>query len=446
MNLHNQNLESYTSNSNFSKSASIPVGSNASIEHEDRNRNKRQSNIPFVSPQYNLNTDIASCSFGAIQTEPNANPIIANESTCTTTSCISNDFDSEVPYICIDGRRKRRRTTLEDAFNQCLSMNMEDENNCIGDNEITTPTKDSLSKDDSMHGSGLDWDASSPDARGHGRSNSGDQGVISKRLDYYGESYANGNGNCTPMPRESYSRTSSMETINDRDDGEESISSVSDSEGGNTTSYSSSLSSSSLSSGSGAVPACYAPRKAKKQMEYLDPVDERIEDLIRHSRIKAMVLTNREVERQKQRQKAYQKFKTQQMDEKDSDYGRDRHVMNDDVNANVGNGSPENMPNDLRRKNEKEKGLFTGKSTDDFEHRLGVGHGRRTMPFARGRSSFKMPHGSGPLLDDGPLHQTRSSSIPRDMKYCESSMDVEMTEQMCKTRGDGSNAHMPGHS
>jgi hypothetical protein len=156
-----------------------------------------------------------------------------------------------------------------------------------------------------------------------------------------------------------------------------------------------------------------APRKVKKHTEYIDPVDQRIEELIRHSRIKAMVMTQRELERQRQQQRAYEKCKMQQMGEKEMDHGEVRGGGGVGESMGVGGGL------ELRRKNEQEESYFTGQSTDDS-----------VLPILRqvGGSYWGTASSNGSSLAIGGLRRSRSNSIPRGMKYSEF-MDVDMSDE-----------------
>ena len=270
------------------------------------------------------------------------------------------------------------------------------EDNMFPRDEISTPVKDGNNdsmqymdsdNDNNSAGAGAGaFNYSSPSANGEPQ--------ISKRLDY--NEYDTSSSR-RELPLFNMSSTDSLpDRTNDKD--EASISSTSDSE----------YNSSSSNDVSSSTPMPFAPRKAKKQMEHLDPVDERIEELIRHSRIKAMILSNREHERQNQRMGAHAKFKSQQMDEKEMDHGGEK----------VEGGS------ELRRKNEKEISTFTGISTDDSALPWSRG-GRLSRGRSQARGSIS-PTSSVTLLNGDGARQSRSSSIPRGMKYSEF-MDTDMS-------------------
>jgi hypothetical protein len=299
----------------------------------------------------------------------------------------SMSASQEIPYTSIDGRRKRRRTstTFEDAFQHCLTVTVNDDDVPIN-NEITTPIKDCnydamfMDDDDENEiGNNGPFNYSSPSTNGYNPGCPLDKSrdyEISKRLAF-------SDHDATAASRDpAIFRTSSTDNMcvldSNHDEDDTAISFTSDLE------YSSS--SADLASVEPSTPMVFAPRKGKKKIHNLDPVDERIEELIRHSRIKAMVLNNRGTERQTQRQNIHAQFKAQQMDEKEMDHG----------------GEKKEIPSELRRKNEKEQSMFTGKSTDDI-----------ALPWARGRSLSRGRSltSSGNLLDKDGRHQSRSNSL-----------------------------------
>ena len=345
----------------------------------------------------------AVCASGLLDTNtsfPNSPPARSapaplSSSAPNNTLPIQNSIQHEAPYISVDGRRKRRRTTFEDAFHQ-LTMSMHEDNNMFSRDEISTPVKDGNNdsmqypdgdNDDSTDGAGA-FNYSSPSANGEPQ--------ISKRLDY--NEYDTSSSR-RELPLFNMSSTDSLsDRKNDKDEASISSNFNSDSE----------YDSSSSNDVSSSTPMPFAPRKAKKQMEHLDPVDERIEELIRHSRIKAMILSNREHERQNQRMGAHAKFKSQQMDEKEMDHGGEK----------VEGGS------ELRRKNEKEISAFTGISTDDSALPWSRG-GRLSRGRSQARGSIS-PTSSVTLLNGDGARQSRSSSMPRGMKYSEF-MDTDMS-------------------
>ena len=292
-------------------------------------------------------------------------------------------------------------------------------NTILQDDEIMTPVKDDIHNNNKYD---------SPVTR---------EGGISKRLDY--QDYEE----MPPLQPTIYRMRMSCTDIPGKtdDDEEESMFSNPDSSGdafsysgtsssSNSNSNSSSTSVSASAPASASLPVLFAPRKAKKHAEHLDPVDERIEELIRHSRIKALMLSNRE----KQKQKAYEKCKSQQMDEKEMDRGDGggggggsggARSSSSSIAVDVDNDNDNTCT--LRRKNEKEKSLFTGKSTDDF-------HATDTSTWRtlerRGSSFMSITSGSLLSGDEATYSssnsRSRSNSVPRTMKYSES-MDVEMS-------------------
>jgi len=361
---------------------------------------KRTTNFPGPVCASGFVNTTTSLFLNSPPARPGTAPLSTSATVPNNTVPIPSSVQQEIPYISVDGRRKRRRTTFEDAFHQCLTMTMH-EDNMFPRDEISTPVKDCNNdsmqymdgnNDNSTAGAGARaFNYSSPIGTNTNSSPVDNEGVaepqISKRLDY--------NKCDTSSTRRELPlfRMSSTDSIPDRknDDDDASISST-DSD------YNSSSSNDVTSSSS--TPMHFAPRKAKKQMEHLDPVDERIEELIRHSRIKAMILSNRELERQNQRMGAHAKFKSQQMDEKEMDHGGDK----------VEGGS------ELRRKNEKEISAFTGISTDDSALSWSSG-GRLSRGRGQARGSIS-PTSSVTLLNgDGGRQSSRSSSIPRGMKY-----------------------------
>ena len=298
----------------------------------------------------------------------------------------SSDMQHEIPYTSVDGRRKRRRTTFEDAFQQCLTIDIQEDNVLVND-DITTPIKDCnydsifMNNDDENEpGNNGPFNYSSPSNCGNGYNSShlknGGNSEVSKRLAFNDYDAPSSRREPTLFRLSSTESTCMLDINHDQDDA--AISSTSDPE------YNRSSSANAVSSSS--TPIIFAPRKAKKQVEHLDPVDERIEELIRHSRIKAMVLTNRGIERQAQAQSAHDQLKLQQMDEKEMDHGGER----------------KEAASELRRKNEKEQSMFTGKSTDDS-----------ALPWTREGDSLRgmSPTSSVTLLHrDGESH-SRSNSI-----------------------------------
>ncbi|GFH56674.1 predicted protein [Chaetoceros tenuissimus] len=286
------------------------------------------------------------------------------------------NIQEEIPYISVDGRRKRRRTTFEDAFHQCLTMTMH-EDNLIRADDIGTPIGDTKAMMEDSDQSDL--------------ANMTGTESVNKKLQY------------------SFNKSSSTDSLPDEmEDG--SISS-NDSNVDSTDIDCSDVDSMSESESN---PICYAPRKSKP-VRSLDPVDERIEELIRHSRIKAMIQSQSETHSHEQKktlqqQQAYEKYKsTIQQSEKDMDIG-DCDVVPDAVGANDGSSNGEV----LKRKNDKEISHFTGKTTDDSVLSTQGGH-------ERGRSLHRdtCKHSVLPMeaKKSKPFVQSRSNSIPRGMKY-----------------------------
>ena len=286
------------------------------------------------------------------------------------------NIQEEIPYISVDGRKKRRRTTFEDAFHQCLNMTMH-EDNFIRADDIGTPIGDTKAMMEDSDESDL--------------VNVNGNDSINKKLQY------------------SFNKSSSTDSLPDEmEDG--SISS-NDSKVDSTDIDCSDVDSMSESDSN---PICYAPRKSKP-IRSLDPVDERIEELIRHSRIKAMIQSQSETHTHEQKktlqqQQAYEKYKsTIQQSEKDMDI-RDCDLASVAVGSNGSNSNGEV----LKRKNDKEISHFTGKTTDDSVLPTQGGH-------ERGRSLHKgtCKHIilSMEAKQSKPLVQSRSNSIPRGMKY-----------------------------
>ena len=394
---------------------------------------------PLVTPQQQL-TGLPS---SLVRTLPysHSNAQSQSQSQSQPANAASSPIDREAPYIAVDGRRKRRRTTFEDAFHQCLSMTVMDNetattttptprdehahanNTILQDDEIMTPVKDDIHNNNKYD---------SPVTR---------EGGISKRLDYqdYEEmpplqpTIYRMRMSCTDIPgKTDDDEEESMFSNPDSGGDAFSYSGTSSSSNSNSNSNSSSTSVSASAPASASLPVLFAPRKAKKHAEHLDPVDERIEELIRHSRIKALMLSNRE----KQKQKAYEKCKSQQMDEKEMDRGDDggggdsgggARSSSSSSAVDVGVDNDNDNTCTLRRKNEKEKSLFTGKSTDDF-------HATDTSTWRtlerRGSSFMSITSGSLLSGDEATYSssnsRSRSNSVPRTMKYSES-MDVEMS-------------------
>ncbi len=169
------------------------------------------------------------------------------------------------------------------------------------------------------------------------------------------------------------------------------------------------------------MPILCAPRKGRKQRQNVDIVDERLEELIRHSRLKAMSII--ENEKNKILLKAREEMKLQQMREKEMDQDDSNLVATDDNRNMDGDNNTScvsSSSNDsLRRKNQKEQSFFTGKTTDDLGVRMERGRGRERSQ----RRSFL----SGNSMI-GTSSLSRSNSIPRGMKYCESmDLDVNMS-------------------
>ena len=287
------------------------------------------------------------------------------------------NIQQEIPYISVDGRRKRRRTTFEDAFHQCLTMTMHEDNNLIRADDIGTPIGDTK--------------AMIEDSDENDLANMTGSDSVKKRLQY------------------SFNKSSSTDSLPDEmEDG--SISS-NDSNVDSTDIDCSDIDSMSESDSN---PICYAPRK-NKPISSLNPVDERIEELIRHSRIKAMIQSQSETNSHEQKktlqqQQAYTKYKsTIQQCEKDMDIG-DCDLASVAVGANCGSSNVEV----LKRKNDKEISHFTGKTTDDSVLPTQGGH-------ERGRSLHRDKYNNSILFTEAnkskPFVQSRSNSIPRGMKY-----------------------------
>jgi hypothetical protein len=348
---------------------------------------------------------------------------------------------NDIPYISVEGRRKRRRTTFEDAFQNCLSMSDPDPtsiNNENGDGFGFIANDSSLLIDDDVMTPIRDGNGSESGSYLNVNTPSRDQN-ISKRLDFtFGvddnvDCASNNSDAITEHRKGGRSKKSAQffRTMSSTDvDSEEKdfpSTSTSDEDDMNdfygnrsdltlTTDRDTSLSSLPASENYSVL---FAPRKGRKQYKPLDPVDERLEDLIRHSRIKALMRakakstssetlhgSNDEAEMSKLKVEhgtMHESLKRQQMREKETDKNASASPSAHDC---------------LRRKNEKEQNnLFTGKSTDDS----GISPGAlRSMERAtRG--------GRGRTLLNDTKSKSRSSSIPRDMKYCESmDMDVNM--------------------
>jgi len=192
-------------------------------------------------------------------------------------------------------------------------------------------------------------------------------------------------------------------------------------------------------------------------MQYLDPVDERIEDLIRHSRIKAMMDAhrdrhrgasttqignangavaengncsgdNRHAERQRQRQTAYERYKAQNAEEREADIGRDGY---DAYNQNGTSG----MTTQLRRKNapsHARNGKYHYNGNGDgskMNRRGGSNSAAETRPLFRDDSGTELRRRGGDMNRFGgaTTNKSRSNSVPHAMKYSDS-IDVDMSE------------------
>ncbi len=223
-------------------------------------------------------------------------------------------------------RRKRRRMTMEDAFANFLSMNHND------DHTTSTTTKQNRTTlvDPEMQVSSLDLimtperDVSTPMASGAATTTTTDTATsptdlvhsqeqppmeyshISKKLEF-SEGMPDGPSLLTMNTKAMYRQTSNgtysssfeldpeLDQIDDDLTMNEKHIDNQDNDNHTETSLSSTTSSSNHSNG---LSLLFAPKKHKGQnAKPVDPVDERIEELIRHSRIKAMMITNRDMKR-----------------------------------------------------------------------------------------------------------------------------------------------------
>lgn len=463
-------------------------------EDDDEHRHKHKHYTSSAIPTCSLSTT-NHVSSTAATTDANANdsstfatsggnnkslfppPPPPHSSSCQNSSHlpVPGNIQEEIPYISVDGRRKRRRTTFEDAFHQCLSMTMHEDSGiatATNSDNISTPERDVMNDsmyvddDDNDDGDGKqskdhdddeeedddDDEEEAKDWNGHmtqGYYSSPrtklyeNVGEISKKLSYYPQEDDHDQnttsntshlveGGSTWKNSCKVSRMSSTDSLPDEnhDLDEASISSSStksaDHDSTNDGDYDDNDNTFMEQEGeertSSLLPPppissslLLAPRKVKKHSEYVDPVDQRIEELIRHSRIKAMVMTQRELDRQRQQQRAYEKCKMQQRGEKEMDHGESGGGQE---SMDVGGGF------ELRRKNEQEESYFTGQSTDDSV----LPPWRKVGGSNLSTSSTSTASNIGTsFVGEGGLRLSRSNSIPRGMKYSEF-MDVEMSD------------------
>lgn len=480
MSFANRSTGSLTANDATTATTTNDNNSNNDQDEEHRHKNHNRIIPPSIrcapsttaTTTTNLNGVVAepySCSTIASTANATTGDIPMSKFPLTQNSSnfpVPSNIQEEIPYISVDGRRKRRRTTFEDAFHQCLSMTMHEDSiasTAISNNDnISTPERDSINDsmyvddeyndEESSHNDNIDddddddgnddWNIhnhqgyySSPMAR---RYDNVDE--VSKKLSYHqhhDNEYQNSTDNDNHLGGTTWtntirvSRMSSTDSIPDQNHGQDddSISSSStksnvdihsnnhdedDNEDNSVMEEQEGRTTSSLPSATPSTSLLFAPRKGKKHTEYVDPVDQRIEELIRHSRIKAMVMTQRERERQRQQQRAYEKCKMQQMGEKEMDHGGEGGGASGSLD--LGSGM------ELRRKNEQEESYFTGQSTDDSVLPLWSNAGGCNLVGTATRSSSS----NVSLVREGP-YRSRSNSIPRGMKYSEF-MDMEMSD------------------
>lgn len=216
-----------------------------------------------------------------------------------------------VPFVSMDhDRRKRRRMTMEDAFANFLSMNHHNDHTTSTTNQNRT-----MLVDPEMQLSSLDLimtperDISTPMASAAATTADAtpmEYSHISKKLEF-SEGMLDGASPLTMNTKAMYRQTSNgtysnsfeldaeLDQIDDDLTMNEKHIDNEDNDNHSEISLSSTTSSSNHSNG---LSLLYAPKKHKGQnAKPMDPVDERIEELIRHSRIKAMMITNRDMKR-----------------------------------------------------------------------------------------------------------------------------------------------------
>lgn len=224
-----------------------------------------------------------------------------------------------IPFVSMDhDRRKRRRMTMEDAFANVLSMNHNTDDDDYGLHDTTTHEIDPTIKSSPS----VDWimtperDVFTPPTATAASMSTPPMDPaayiqehpnveypnISKKLEFSeGMTIEVGPSLSTMKNNTMYRQTSNdtnfdnVDLSSDVDD--LAMSDVNNYEDDNYTEASASSTTSSSNHSNG-LSLLFAPRKHKGQnTKPVDPVDERIEELIRHSRIKAMMMSNREKKR-----------------------------------------------------------------------------------------------------------------------------------------------------
>lgn len=287
--------------------------------YHDNNKLNHSSEIPFTfgstSDDPTSRKDPVATPFPTPVTKPKSKPLDSSEPH-TSHTIQKYQTKSTIPFVSMDhDRRKRRRMTMEDAFANCLTMNqrmdsgvqssssssvdwiMTPERDVCTTPTATTPTEPSITTSPMDPG----YDYNTQEHFNMGYSNISKKLEFSEGMPHEGGPSMLPNMDTNAMRRQT-SQCSSNEDLNPEVDDDLTMNDDTNTE----TSTSSTTSSSNHSNG---LSLLFAPRKHKGQnAKFRDPVDERIEELIRHSRIKAMMMTNREKKRDVQQRG--QRYKT----------------------------------------------------------------------------------------------------------------------------------------
>jgi hypothetical protein len=354
-------------------------------------------------------------------------------------STTNHDTPGSIPYISVDGRKKRRRTTVEDAFKN-LSLQHSDKYNSITPSQVPDIPflRTSLKADN-------DLDHSTFHIERCKQQTSGEQSFQTDDYDpFIIKSNLSSIDHLNNIDEDDYDCDSSFYSYTNPHDSHEFMSnddsycanhSSSTPEKRNQTHQQNDLNDTNI---------LYAPTKESKphtlstntinnrasKNRCQDPVDARIEELIRHSRIKAMIQTSKKNDAQYQQnnnflnhQNTLQMMYNQQKKEKDIDCGgvilRRKNTFTDDSTTTNSN----NMDTDISDIDIQSKNIIGTKTsysqnsypnTPTAKERTGR---TRESPMMRKNSLNAMDTASSSNSVSSAGSYGRCKSIPRRMKF-----------------------------